>query len=140
MISIMLPFLVISGGHADLGEERAMERAGVVISAGVGHFLDGIGRVLQKRAGIFNAHAVDEFPEIHVQALGEDMAQMASADAHGHGDAVESQRLLNMIGYIQEHPVNQIAVHIGFQRIELQMRKQQSQEQMDIIFINFWMV
>jgi len=132
MISIMLPFLVISGSHADLGEERPMERAGVVISAGVGHFLDGIGRVLQKRAGIFNAHAVDEFPEIHVQALGEDMAQMASADAHGHGDAVESQWLLNMIGYIQEHPVNQVAVHIGFKRIELQMRKQQSQKQMDI--------
>lgn len=132
MISVVLPFFVIARGHADLREEGTMEGAGVVISAGVGDFLDGIGGILQKSAGVFNAHAVDEFPEIHMQALGEDVAQMASADAHGQGDTVEREGFLNMVGDIQKNPVNEIAVHIGFERIELHMRHQQRKKQMDI--------
>ena len=74
---------VLVGRHAALGQEGTVEGALVAVAALVGDLGDGVVRVAQQRAGAVDAQCVDVLAEVDVQLLGENMAEVNSADAQG---------------------------------------------------------
>lgn len=123
---------VLVRGHIALGQESAVECAGIAVAAQVGDLGNGIGGIPQEGAGAVDAQGVDVLAEIDVQLLGEDVAQVDAADAKGMGGAFQGERFGKMLGDIVQHLVAQAGMHVLFNGLQVQAVEQVGQEQVQV--------
>ena len=99
--------------HAALGKECAVEGALIAVTAEIGDLGYRIGRILQQRACTVNAQRVDVLPEIDVQLLGKNVAQVDAADAKCMGGALQGERLGEVLGNVVQHLESQRGMGIA---------------------------
>jgi hypothetical protein len=98
-------FGVFAGGDAEDAEEGAAHGVCGVKAAGVGDLFQAHGGAVDHLLGSFDAHAVYDLSGVHLGFAEADSGEVARADAHAFGEAVDGEVFAKMF----EHPDLQLA-------------------------------
>jgi len=98
-------FGVFGGGDAEDAQEGAAHGVGGLEAGGVGDLFEAHGGAVDHLLSGFDTHAVDELAGVHAGFAEADAGEVAGAEAHALGEAVDGE----VVAEVLDHPDLELA-------------------------------